>query len=415
MIYQSWFAKKSGNPKWIAGLFLVFCLPSLSGIIGRAAKGKEIVGAGDFEAVACAGERVADGRPLYPAYDDFACEGMEAANYLYTPWVAELFAWVRTFISHGELFVSYQVLFWVGLAACLLVPVFFARTRGTILERATFLGFATGSIFYWSNIAGIILGLISATALLARWPIFLTLAILLAGAVKPTYLGFLAFILFLDISLFRRAVFFAAAVMIGLSPTLHFMFTGGELVTQWRDLLSFIGSTNSVGGGFFGWFDLFGLDGRHPEIPMTLYFPYAAVMVLCGFALAERGFGAGPMNRYERIWLGLAIGNLLNPRLLAYDLFMFAPGLVLLIYAAQASERTVFSRPLPHALAWLILGGTCLVTFMNVADMGDYSVQAGTALFALAIFIAGIPEILPALRKKGILPARGIADDMVNL
>jgi len=218
--------------------------------------------------------------------------------------------------------------------------------------------------------------------------------------VKPTYLSMLAFILFLDIGIARRIGIFILAVLIGLAPTLHFIFTGGETVTAWRDLLAYIGAAQGVGGGFFGWFDTLGMGFENPLPELIGYFPFAALMLLSGIAVAERWIGDSDSAASDRIWLGLAVGNLLNPRLLGYDLFLFAPGLVALIYLSRASDRTLLGKALSNRLAWLTVGAACLVTFMNVADMGDYAVPVGTVLMAIAVLVAGLPEIRPALREK---------------
>ena len=396
----NWFARRSGRWPWVAGLTFLFLLPALSGVIGRLVGGKPVVGAQDFAAVACAAEKSANGEPLYPPADQFACEGMDAANYLYTPWLADLIGQLYAVMDYPALFTAYHIVFWPLLAASILVPIYFARSQGTRLERASFLGFATGSVFYWSNVAGILLGLVALAGLVTRIPVLLGLAILLAGWVKPTYLSLLAFILFLDIGIAKRIGMFIAAVLIGLAPTLHFFFTGGDTVTEWRDLLAYIGAAQGVGGGFFGWFDTLGMGFENPLPELIGYFPFAALMLLSGIAVAERWIGETDTAASDRIWLGLAVGNLLNPRLLGYDLFLFAPGLVALIYLSRASDRTLLGKPLTNRLTWLTVGAACLVTFMNVADMGDYAVPVGTVLMAIAVLVAGLPEIRPALREK---------------
>ncbi|OYW78505.1 MAG: hypothetical protein B7Z26_09660, partial [Asticcacaulis sp. 32-58-5] len=56
--------------KYIATIF-IFCLPILSGLIGKLGKSKAWFG--DYQAIACAGQKVIESQPIY----DFqlACEG----------------------------------------------------------------------------------------------------------------------------------------------------------------------------------------------------------------------------------------------------------------------------------------------------------------------------------------------------
>ena len=397
---ETWLVKKSKSKAWTFWLTLAFLLPAITGIAGRLIKKKETVGGGDFEAIACAAQRLSEGKTMYPPPQDFVCEGMQAASYVYTPWVAQGFNALTDVFSYDAMRIAYQAIFWLGLAFVIFAPIVHPKVRGHYLERAPFFGFVTGSVFYWGNIAGIGYGLVALSAYIAhRLPIVFVLCAALVGAIKPTYLPVLAVVLMLDKSLIARAGYFILGAALGLAPSLWFYLSGGEQAAEWVKILSYFGYDKSPGGGFLGWFELFGLSGRNP-IVMLAFLAFGAAMVAAGFGIVERLLGQGENTGLERVWIGLAIGNLLNPRLLAYDYFLMAPGLILLIYAARSTDRTWLGAPLSKRMAQLIIGGASVMTFMNVADMGDYACQVGTLAFSIAVLVCGLPEFWPALKSR---------------
>ncbi|MEM6534546.1 MAG: hypothetical protein AAF613_02800 [Pseudomonadota bacterium] len=396
MDYQTWFAGRRGHWGWTLGLTLVFCAPALSGIIGRLGKSGMAGWGADFEAIVCAAQRARDGLTLYPPTEGFVCEGLSPANYLYTPWVAETVAAFSSIIPFSAMLSIYPVIFAASILIAAFVPVIRPGTPGTYLERAPFLGFATGSMLHWGNVASLLHSLI---ALSVRWPPVLIAAILLAGAVKPTYLTFLLVILLMDMNLFKRAAIFIAAAIAGLAPTVLFLVAGGADVTAWQSVLNDIGTDIAPGIGFLGWFHMIGITSD-AAVFWIAYVLFAMLMVLSATAFAERWLPKGRAGQRQRIWLGLAVGTLINFRIMEYDMFLLAPGLVALVYASALSARTWRGRPIRHWLAWMIIGAACLVVFMNVADLADYAGQTGTFLLSAAILIAGLPEIRPAIAAR---------------
>jgi len=55
------------------GLIILFFGPLLSGILGRALKGRPIYNGEEFETLLCAGARAAQGETMYPPANAFSC------------------------------------------------------------------------------------------------------------------------------------------------------------------------------------------------------------------------------------------------------------------------------------------------------------------------------------------------------
>lgn len=70
-------------------------------------------------------------------------------------------------VSEDLIKTLYMVLFFAGVAVTLAFPVFLAKSRGFKLERLSFASFGIAKMFFWTNIAGILYGVITIAALIA--------------------------------------------------------------------------------------------------------------------------------------------------------------------------------------------------------------------------------------------------------
>jgi hypothetical protein len=197
------------------------------------------------------------------------------------------------------------------------------------------------------------------------------LALGLAGAVKPVLVTYGVVLLLARLSWARRLAAGAGALALGLGPLAWAAVQGGPAFTAWREMVATMAVDTAPGDGLWGWFDLFGLVGTEP-MALGLAAAYGVVLVAAGLLVAHRG-GLDPG---QRIWLGLSIGVLLIPRLMAIDLFLLGPGLIVLAMVA----RTVF---VPGT--WLVVGGAGLALLLDLLDGGDYAVKAAVLCFVVAL------------------------------
>lgn len=389
---ESFLARRADRKVWLIGLTLLALAPALGGLIGRLQKWRTSPWGGDYQAVACAALRSAEGLTRYPVEPD--CEGMQAAQYIYTPYTADLFAWIIGLIGEDALRIVYAALTAAALAFMAWLAVISKRVPGRFIERIGFMGFWTGSIFLWWNIAILLYAAIMAASLLAvSAPWAFVAVVALAAVVKPVFLTSLAVVLYLPISIMRRAVLFLTGAALGLAPTVSFMRQDHPETANWRALLDHAAFEQTTGQGFLGMAELAGLHGMGPAA-IAAYLVFAATIVLSGFAVAERL----ALKAQDRVWLGLLVAVLVNPRLIAHDFFMLAPGAMALLYAVLARADAIGRRE-TQAVQWLIFGGCYLTAVMNVAELGDYAMMTGVAALAAALVLIGAPRAPDAIRN----------------
>ncbi len=346
--------------KW--GLAL-FPLPLLFGLAAKLFHSRTVFG--DYQAIACAGQKALDGGAMYDLH--LACNGMNPSVYVYGPWVAQVAAWVERLCCEPALFATYLALYLLALAVLVWLPL--SRSApGALTQRLPFVAFLSGSAFMWGNVAVILHGLILGTALLfeaAPW-LFIA-AVVVAAWVKPVFLAYLIVPLIADMPYTRRLGLVVAGLAAGLAPTIAFALTGGQLAGDWYALLSHFAYDQKPGDTFFGWMSMFGARGNEWPV-QVLYLIYAATLTGSGWALA-RNLRLTPV---ERVWLGLSLGVLLFPRLLSQDIFLLGPGLALL--AARSSRDRL-----------ILLGGCILALIGGFIGMRD--VTTPLALFAVAVYV----------------------------
>lgn len=377
------------------GLILLFFGPLISGVLGRIIKGRPVYNGEEFETLLCAGARAADGETMYPAAKSFSCAQYDTtASYLYIPWPAEGLHGLVSMLGAPIVTGVYAVVYFTAIFAAIWISTFRRLPYATVMERVPFAGMLTGSIILWGNVAGFIYGLIALVALIAhRLPLLFVGVIGFAGSLKQVWLCLLTVVLFLPRPWWQRLSLFAVGAFIGLLPTLLFVTSGSTEVQAWIDILHFYAVEDLPGQGFLGWLRLLGV-GHDSALNTWLWLPFATLMVGSGLGIVEKF----KLTAKQRVWLGLAIGSLLIPRVVSYEFFLFAPGMVLVIHCARDAGKKWIS--------WLVYGACALTLLFNIGDLGDFAMIPLTFACALAIVIVGVPHMVFGVSH--LLPVRKI-------
>ncbi|MDZ4760744.1 MAG: hypothetical protein SGJ21_06705 [Alphaproteobacteria bacterium] len=360
---------------WRRILVLALCAaPLVAGIASRFERGSHWFA--DFDAVACAGERLEAGLPIYVKVAE--CPGMYPSGYVYPPHVAQGFAWLSGWLGDEA---------WRGvyLAVCaasvlfLMWAAFLRReTPGGFWDRIPAFALITGSTIYWANIALPLHALICLSALVAhRRPWLFALALAAVAALKPVYLTYALVLMVLPTPLWRRLLMTVAAAGLGLAPTIAFTLTGGELVGQWREALEFYVYDVQPGDGFFGWLGLLGVDGRGVG-GIAGWLLYAGLMSAAAMIVAA----CSGMSAQDRVWLGVGVGALVNPRLSPNDVIPLAILVGSVIAAARMGNIGDRTR------RWIVgvtAGACCIGGLGNSLDAGDYAPKLFTLVASVAL------------------------------
>ncbi len=352
----------------------LFWLPLLSGVISRFVNQSRWFG--DYGAVACAAERHLQGAPIYDAA--LACPGMHTAVYIYHPWVAQAFAYPMDALGRSGLLLAYTPIFVAAVA--FMVWLMIGR-RGTAerRKRAWFGAFLTGSAVYWGNVAVVLHALIAFSAtMLRRWPIALVLAIALAMLVKPLFAVFCMIFVLMRRPLVQRALYALAAVALGLAPSVWALVYGGELAQQWRELVEYVVYIERSGDAYLGWMSALGAEMSSPAVTIG-YLAYAGLIAVAGMILAE----GLELCDEDRVMLVLALGLLINPRLMSQDYWLLGPGLLALT-TVLSQRAPAAGRLFERALLWLCV----LALIGNLADLADYLGRVATLGLVLTVLAA---------------------------
>ncbi|MDX2277810.1 MAG: hypothetical protein NW206_20350 [Hyphomonadaceae bacterium] len=377
------------NAAWKSyAIGFLFWLPLLSGVVSRFKKSSQWFG--DYGAVACAAEKWLQGGQIYNRELD--CPNVHEVVYVYHPAIAQVFSYPLSVLGQQGMFWAYAALFALSVTA--LIWLMIGRGAKKTRKRSSrFAAFMTGSAIYWGNIAVIFHALIGVVAVgLRKRPSLLVLAIALAALVKPLFLTFAAVFVLAPWPFWRRALYTLAVVVLGAAPSLYFLQYGGELATQWRDLISYFVYVDRPGAAFFGWLDLIGQPIDTPAAAIA-YLGFAAIMCVAGLIIVE-GLN---LDGEARTLLGLSLGIILIPRLMSQDFWLLGPGLATLAVALldrHARAGKAFSLALLSICVFALLA--------NMADFADLGVPL--AVFALALtFIAAAGFVLTQSSLGAIL------------
>jgi len=282
----------------------------------------------DFDAIACAGAQSQHGLPIYAVSG--ACAGLRPAAFVYAPMVARGAGFLTGLLGLTA-FKALYVTLYVAASAWLGLALFRSRAfAASARDRIAGLGLITGGVIACGNIAILCHALVLASLLaFPRRRLPFIAAVALAAAVKPVFGTYLV-VLLLDRGPLTvraaRAAFGAAAV--GAVIAAGFL-TAGADNPAWRAALDQVVLTGRPGVGFLGWIAPLALSG---PVAIAAFALFAAMVILAAHRLSRRlVLGDG-----ETMLLAVGAAQLLNPRLMGYDLQMLAPALAILI-TAEAS------------------------------------------------------------------------------
>lgn len=395
---------------------LVFVLPFVFGLIAKLGHAKPWFG--DYQAVSCAGLKAQAHQPFYDIY--LSCPGMHASAFVYIPVVARVTAWLEGLLSEPGLFVVYSALFALSVAALVVVPLRWAP--GAWRDKLPFAVFVGSAAVTWGNIAVLLHGAILGAALLLETaPWLFVAAVAIAAAVKPIFLTYLAVILLARMSWAKRLTLAATGVAAGLAPTAFFILTDPATAYQWAHLLSHFVYDVTPGSGFYGWLGFMGIRANGPAAQVT-YLIYAGALMLSALAAVDRL----KLDPRERLWLGLCVAGLLIPRIMSQDVFLLAPGLVVV---AQRSAALAIAEPITaygKARHFLLRNGPHIVfslcglaLIFSVVEHSRYSnplALLGLSLYLIGLGVALVVEEPAAEGTKGLdwQAWRALPDRAVN-
>jgi len=320
-------ARSRSLPLWW-GLFCT--LPLISGLLGRLLKQKPWFV--DFDAIACAGQTLSQGGNPYSLSP--ACEGLRPAVFVYAPMIAEGLSATIAFMGLDGFRVAY-VLMWLMALAGIGLYVWRQNPEDGRLKLPLF-ALLTGGSLASGNIALLLHGLILGAALcLPKRATPFIVAVTLAALIKPTLLTYLIVLVYLDKPLIWRLRTLATGVISGLGAYGLMALKQGPLHSHWHQALDQVVLSQQPGISFFSWIAATGLP--HDALPSLIGLGlFMALLSLAGLALAEMG----RCSPAQRLAIGLGMAQLLNPRLMDYDLLLIIPLLVTVLSLSQNLSRT---------------------------------------------------------------------------
>ncbi len=390
-----------------AGGYIFFAVPLAFGLLAKLLHSR--MWFGDYQAIACAGQKVLKNAPLYSL--NLQCAGMHPSSFVYIPGVAQTAAFFEALLTERGFFWLYLAMFVASLCALVWFAFFSRQTSGPQApgnwrERFPFMVFVTGSAIMWGNVAVILHACLLGCALLIETLPWLFIAsVAIASWVKPVFLTYLVVVLIADRPVRQRLALCATGLTAGLLPTLVFATIGGEQAQAWFQLLSHFVYEETPGRGFFGWLALLNISSDSLTVQIA-YLVFAGLLTVSGLSLAE----GLRLNGRERLWLGLSLAALLIPRVMSQDVFMLAPGLIAVTQKSApllARQGFRWGQPLLLSLCSLVLVGS----LTNLADVTTPLALLGFSLFLLYLGQAVLKErrirlLAPMLARLRAFPVK---------
>jgi len=349
-------------PAWLVSF--AFALPFVVGAWGQLHKPSGGHGL-DLRAVLCAGDAWLRDASLYSTAP--TCPFGAAMPYVYPPLLAGVAAWLQERLGVSLEFAS-GVALYVGVLS-LVARDLFKGDRVELLFRAPFLCALTARALLSGNVS-----------LLFHAALFIAVAHVgvdaltaaqktISAAAKPTFVVYSAIFLFLPGSLARRLAL-SGASLAGTAIYLLWLaiFRTGDFAS-WLDVARRLGLALE-GHSLLAWPGVASLpDG----LRAGLYAIFACLLLAAGWAASSR------LAVRDRLFVGVAVCILLNPRLMYYDHFTLPFGLAVLARnCATAAERLG-----GWVYATLCLGAVALVGFAGTRG-GEVLYVGALALVAAA-------------------------------
>jgi dolichol-phosphate mannosyltransferase len=378
-------ARSARPPTWL--LALLFSPPLVVALLSRLFNGYWWWN--DFDAMACAGVRAAHGLAIYAAHP--TCAGLKPADFVYPPQIAWAFSALTQAFGVTPVKLAYVAVYtaaslWLGWLLFL---------RGTaharVRERLLALGMVSGGVIACGNVAILCHALIAASLLgFKRTRAPFILAVGLAALFKPVFVVALIVLVIERTSWKTRLLRLAGAgvLMAGLGALI--LLTGRDELSAWSGALHRTVLEGRPGSGFLGWAAALGLPAQG-ALSLAAWGAFAALMTTAGAVLVR----AAPFETDE-VWLfGLGLAQLINPRLMGYDLQMLAPTVAL----GMAATRRL--SPALGAVARQALAAVCIAALV-LGCLWQVSLAALLAPLALCLILLALAGALarPAPRRK---------------
>ncbi len=329
---------------------LVFLFPILGAMISKLSRHRHLLN--DYDALACGSWLLNHGLSPYVRHP--VCPGLDPAPFVYAPQIA------RAFTPFIDLFgLAGSRMAWLPIVVPMMIvlawyALFRPMVRAPYALRLMTLAAIAGSAVTCGNIGFVLNACVVLAALyLHRSRLPFILAVVVCALIKPVMLTYLFVLLVDSRPLWSRLTTGMAAAAAGLVGVVAILLTAGPLSKGWHDLLAFI-LGQQPGVGFFSYTSLIGLSGTSP-VTFILLALFMVVIAASGWIVAEWG-GLTPD---ERIVWGIGVAQLLNPRLMDYDMLALAPFVALLVMLARPLSQRIFTW-----VSWTIAGTLigCVVT-----------------------------------------------------
>jgi hypothetical protein len=370
-----WLKSKTQKKSSLYWLIFLSLFPLIAHIVGRIVKQKWWLN--DFDALICGADYLRRGLSPYEVKP--FCDGLLAPPYVYAPQVAEF--WVPIINSFG--LIGTKAIYMIFIIPVMGVILWYAlrKTFADLALRWRIIGFCVlsgsalscGNIIFVFHALAIVCGLRLAKT---RWPFLL---VVLAGSlIKPVFLTYLIVFIYQNKPFMSRISVALIGAVLGLAGYAYIISTAGPYYAEWQQLVDRIVLKEQPGYGFFGWVAVIGLEATHP-ISLIGFGLYFVALAMGGFILVE----VASLDDDRRLLLGLGMAQLLNPRLMAYDmLYLPVFAAVVIMLAVPLGER-FFNR-----VTWAYLSVCGVGFFLAALDIIKPASMAALAFAALTLTIA---------------------------
>ncbi len=387
------FVKSWTRGRWKTLSFVLVCLfPILGNVISRLAKhGKWL---NDFDALICGAYTIGQGQSPYSLHP--TCAGLHPAPFVYAPQVGQIFA---PFVSAFGLEGSRIAYLWL-LIPIMAVLLWYALVKPLADTPWQFrlmpLAAIAGSALTCGNIGLILHGLVILAALaLKKSRLPFVVVVIMGALIKPVFLTYLIVLLYEDRPFLKRLCLTLMAAAAGVAGFATVLTTAGPFRAAWQSSLDAIVIQEQPGIGFFSYTSVLGLQTASPVTLIALVL-FLCLIALSGLVLAEWGGLAGD----QRIVLGLGMAQLLNPRLMDYDLLALGPAIALIVMQAKPLGEKVFTQ-----VSWAFAGVLLFSVTINVLEIpGIHRAPISVFVFCLiTLYVAGLTAWPHMARIRGWL------------
>ncbi len=351
--------KVESVPAW--ALFSLFLAPILFGAIQRLHRPNHWFR--DYDAFSCAASRVTQHLPLYGTA--FPCPEQLPTSYVYPPYLADLWATLQHSVGLIGATALYGALYYYLLFYMLRRFIAGNLGSGPAAMRAAMLVAIGPDIFNCGNVAVIVHGVIALVLLFAwNYPFVLLVSIVLAAAIKPVYLVYVAVFLFHPMQNCKKVLYCIGAVILGLFPFLLFKLDNAVQFQNDMALIRYYATINERGYGFLNLAGLLGMS-KFSVFMAVSYGLFVAILLGGALYICHRGHA----KTQEKLWIGVTSAVIADPRLMFYDMLTLMPGLVCVIALTRRLGATAYRINCAYSLLVCLI---CLALNSRGGQQGMY-------------------------------------------